>query len=127
MKTAIIAIIIVFFLPEGSLFAVTKHFNINRPKNTKDIQYPNSNADMLGDLGWAVLYSLSGGYSAVHGNVSGAIIGTSNGVKKFLNVVEKYQENLRFEREMDEKSYNGYEPIEKDYDQGYNGYDHSNR
>lgn len=125
MKKAIIAII--FLLPQVGLFAVTKHYNINRPKNTKDIEYPNSNKEMLADLGWGILHSFSGGYSAVHGNIPGAIIGASNGIKNFLKVAEKYQENLQFEREVTEKSYNSYEPMEKEYDQGYDAYDNANR
>lgn len=127
MRKATIAIVLVFLLKEGNLLGITKNYNINRPKNTKDIQYPYDNMDIIGDLGWAILYSLGGGYSAVHGNIAGAIIGTSNGVKNFLKVVEKYQENLQFEREFDKKNFNGYESIEKEYDQGYNAYDNANQ
>lgn len=124
IRKSIITIIFVFLLPQSGIFATTKHYNINRPKDRKDIEYPNNNTDMLADLGWAILYSLSGGYSAAHGNIAGAIVSTSQGVKSVLKVVEKYQENLQFERELVEKSYNNSsEPIEKEYDQGYDAYE----
>lgn len=127
MKIGVIGIFFALLLTESDLSAITKHYNINRPKNTKDIKYPYNTMDILGDMGWAILYSLGGGYSSVHGNITGAIIGTSNGVKNFLEAVEKYQENLQVEREFDQRNFNGYEPIEKDYDQGYDAYDNANR
>lgn len=113
MKKTIIVITVIFLLPQSGLLAVNKHYNINRPKNTKNLHSLNSNEEILADLGWGVLYSLRGGYSAVHGNIPGAIIDASNGMKNFLKVAEKYQENLQFEREVTEKSYNSYEQWKK--------------
>lgn len=123
MKKSILAIIFVFLLPNAGLFAITKHYNINRPKNTKDIEYPHDKWDILEDLGMGILYSFSAGIAAVRGNIPGAIAGTWNGSKKLSKVAKKYQENLQFERELNEKSYHGYEPIEKEYDQCYDTYD----
>lgn len=61
MKIAVMAMVLAFLMGEADLFAITKHYNINRPKNTKDIEYPYDTMDMIGDLGWAILYSLGGG------------------------------------------------------------------
>lgn len=125
IRKAIIVIIFVFLLPQSGLFAITKpkHYNINRPKDRKDIEYPHNEWDMLADIGWGILYSLGGGYAAVQGNITGAIIGAGTGAKNILKAVEKYQENLQYERELVEKSYNNYEPMEKEYDQGYDAYE----
>lgn len=124
-RKLVITIIFIFLLPKSDLFAITKskHYNINRPKDTKDIQYPHNNWELLEDLGMGVVYSLSAGFAAVHGNIPGAVAGAYNGTKNFLKVSGKYQENLQFEREVIEKSYNSYAPMEKEYDQSYNVYD----
>lgn len=127
MIKATIAIVLVFLLKEGNLLGITKHYNINRPKNTKDIQYPYRDQEILTDIGLGILYSFSGGVGIIRGNIPGGILGTVNGAKNFIKAIEKYQENLRFERDFDQKNFNGYELIEKEYDQGYDAYDNTNQ
>lgn len=77
IQKLVLAIAFVFLLPKSHLFAITKpkHYNINRPKDTKDIQYPHDNWDLLEDLGMGIVYSLSAGFAAVRGNIPGAIAG----------------------------------------------------
>lgn len=67
MRKVTIPIVLVFLLKEGNLLGITKHYNINRPKNTKDIQYPYRDQEILTDIGLGILYSFSGGVRIIIG------------------------------------------------------------
>lgn len=118
MKKSLIAIVFVCISMQ-CLFATD-----NRDRNS---QRPHTRWSITLNLLKGVAYSLSGGYCAAHGNAIGTVIGISNGAENFLDAVHKDHENRQFDREHNEKTYNSYEPMEKEYDQGYDAYDNANR
>lgn len=90
------AIVLVLISLNASVFASSK-------EKDEGPEPPQSSGEIAWHVGIGVASAAAGGVAAAGGNIPGAVVGVANGAKNFIDAAKKYNENVQYKNDREEK------------------------